>query len=92
MSDSSQNPKNPILPNKMIDLLVSDIFKKNKINIDEVKKNISNEQKERLRELVQDLSQQVENFVNSSENNTELAEDNEEPTKKGKRIRFKKEI
>lgn len=70
MSDSSQNPQ---IPNKIIDLLVSDLLKKNGINIDSAKGNLSEEQKQMLKDLVNDLSQQVENFVKppSAENKTD---------------------
>ncbi len=84
MSQSSQDPKNPHLSNKVIDLLVSDIFRKNNINVNEAKRNISDEQKKMLRELVQDLSKQVDQFVNSTENDPKIT------TEKQKKIRFKK--
>ncbi|WP_338473111.1 spore coat protein [Niallia sp. XMNu-256] len=84
MSHSSQDPKNPQLPNKVIDLLVSDIFSKNNININEAKKNISDEQKKMLRELVLDLSKQVDQFVNDNEDASNVT------TEKQKKIRFKK--
>ena len=66
VSDSSQNPN---LSNKVIDLLVKDIFQKNNINIEKAKSNISDDQKEMLRDLVQDLSQQVDGFLKSVDNN-----------------------
>ena len=65
MSDSSQNPN---LSNKVIDLMVKDIFQKNNINIEKAKNNISDGQKEMLRDLVQDLSQQVDGFLKSVDN------------------------
>jgi spore coat protein W len=87
VSNSSQNPK---LSNKVIDLMVKDIFQKNNINIEKAKSNISDNQKEMLRELVQDLSQQVDSFLKSAEN----IEKSSEPSKKtpniNRKIRFKK--
>ena len=68
MSDSSQNPK---LSNKVIDLMVKDIFQKNNINIEKAKSNLSDDQKDMLRELVQDLSQQVDGFLKSAEYDSE---------------------
>jgi spore coat protein W len=56
------------VPNSIIDLLVSDIFRKNGINTEEVKGKIPNDQKQAIRELVEDLSKQVDTFLNS--NNT----------------------
>lgn len=53
---------NPI-PNKVIDLLVSDTLRKNGVNLEEVKGKISPEQKQLLKELVEELTLQVEQFV-----------------------------
>jgi spore coat protein W len=68
VSDSSQDPK---IPNAIIDLLVSDLLRKNGINIEGAKGNLSDEQKQMLKDLVNDLTQQVEKFVKppSSDNN-----------------------
>ena len=85
---SSENQNKPQLPNKVIDLLVSDILRKNDINPEQVKKNITKEQKEMLRELVQDLSQQVDQFVKQNENAQEFTE--KQKKKSDKKIRFKK--
>jgi spore coat protein W len=60
VSDSNQNP---LFTGKIIDLLVSDLFKKNGINLDKGKANLSDEQKQLIKELVNDLSQQVDAFV-----------------------------
>ena len=62
MSDSSNNPK---IPNAIIDLLVSDLFMKNGINVEKVKEQLSDEQKQMLKKMVKDLSQQVDSFVNT---------------------------
>ena len=87
MSDSSQNPN---LSNKVIDLLVKDIFQKNNINIEKAKSNISDGQKEMLRDLVQDLSQQVDGFLKSVDNNQQSSENSNKSTANTKKIRFKK--
>jgi spore coat protein W len=60
VSDSS---KKPIITSKIIDLLVSDLFQKNGISVDENKDKISEDQKKLLKELVNDLTQQVDAFV-----------------------------
>jgi len=73
VSDSNQNP---LLTGKIIDLLVSDLFKKNGINLDQGKANLSPEQNQLIKELVNDLSQQVDAFVNK-ENPQKKAEDTE---------------
>jgi len=59
MSDSS---KQPFVPEKVVQLMVDSIFKKNGIQPEEMKKNISNEQKQMLREMVNDLKTQVDQF------------------------------
>ena len=87
MSDSSQNPN---LSNKVIDLLVKDIFQKNNINIEKAKSNISDGQKEMLRDLVQDLSQQVDGFLKSVDNNQQSSKNSNKSTANTKKIRFKK--
>lgn len=87
MSDSSRNPN---LSNKVIDLLVKDIFQKNNINIEKAKNNISDGQKEMLRDLVQDLSQQVDGFLKSVDNNQQSSKNSNKSTANTKKIRFKK--
>jgi len=59
----SNSSDNQIIPNSVIDLLVSDILRKNGISIDQAKGKISDEQKQMLKDLVKDLSQQVDSFV-----------------------------
>ena len=55
--------KTNTIPNKVIDLLVSDTLRKNGVNLDEVKGKITPEQKQLLKELVEELTLQVEQFV-----------------------------
>lgn len=86
----SKPSREPKLPNKVIDLLVSDIFKKNNIDIKQAKGNISEEQKKMLRELVQDLSQQVDHFLNSSEIHQKSTENEKKSKGKQKKLKFKK--
>lgn len=62
MSDSPKPPSG--IPNTIVDLLVSNIFKKNGVNVEDIKKNLSDEQKTMLKNLVEDLSNQVDQFVN----------------------------
>lgn len=67
--DQNQNPQ--LIPHQIIDLLVSDLFRKNGINVEKAKEKLSDEQKQMIKELASDLSNQVESFVKSSstENN-----------------------
>jgi spore coat protein W len=68
MSDQNQNP----IPQQVIDLLVSDLFQKNGINIEAAKAKLSDEQKQMIKDLVTNLSNQVDSFVKSplSDQNT----------------------
>ncbi|OES45357.1 hypothetical protein [Domibacillus iocasae] len=61
MSDSLKNSK--VLSDKVIDLLVSNTFQKNGVNIDKAKKKLTDEQKQAFKELVEDLTKQVNSFV-----------------------------
>ncbi|HAF0292632.1 TPA: spore coat protein [Salmonella enterica subsp. enterica serovar Typhimurium var. 5-] len=64
------DPKKPNgIPNSIIDLLVTDIFKKNGINTDEVKVKITDDKKQAIKELVEDLSKQVDSFLNTNNSN-----------------------
>lgn len=66
MSDSS----NQQVPGKVVDLMVDSIFRKNDIKPNELKKNLSDEQKQMLKEMVEDLKAQVEQFNNKNTNST----------------------
>jgi len=63
MSDSSkQQPIN----DKVIEVLVDSIFRKNGIKSEEMKKNVSDDQKKMIKEMVEDLKLQVEEFNRNS--------------------------
>lgn len=64
MSDSSKHQ----VPGKVVDLMVDSIFRKNDIKADELKKNLSDEQKQMLKEMVEDLKDQVDQFNNRNSN------------------------
>ncbi|MFT9848642.1 hypothetical protein [Aneurinibacillus sp. REN35] len=51
------------LSKSLADLIVGDVFEKNKVTI---RKNISDEQKLRMQKLVQDLQEQVDAFLQKS--------------------------
>ena len=74
MSDD-QNQSPQLIPQQLINLLVSDLFRKNGINAEKAKEKLSDEQKQMIKELVSDLTNQVETFVNSS--STEDKKNNE---------------
>jgi len=71
--DQNQSPQ--LIPQQLINLLVSDLFRKNGINAEKAKEKLSDEQKQMIKELVSDLTNQVETFVNSS--STEDKKNNE---------------
>ncbi|MEK9199682.1 spore coat protein [Ureibacillus sp. 179-F W5.1 NHS] len=54
------------IPNKVVDLLVSEVLRKNGVNLENTKSKLTDEQKQSLKELVEDLKSQVDGFVNQS--------------------------
>ncbi|MED4051921.1 MULTISPECIES: spore coat protein [Priestia] len=67
MSDSQKRPE--IVPNKLMDLLVNDVFSKHGIDKEQVKGNLSEEKKKMLKEMVEDLSKRVDEFVKQTNAN-----------------------
>ncbi|MGP4069504.1 spore coat protein [Halobacillus sp. B29] len=63
--DSSKKHSKPI-PNSVLDLLISDIFKKNGVNENKIKEKLSDEQKKRIKDMVDDLSSQVDTLIDSN--------------------------
>lgn len=66
MGDSS-NKQQPI-NDKVVEVLVDSIFRKNGIKSEELSKNISDDQKKKIKEMVEDLKLQVEEFKQNSKN------------------------
>lgn len=62
--DQNKNPN--MIPKPIINLLVSDLLRKNGINVEKTKDQLSEEQRQMIKELVNDLTSQVESFVKSS--------------------------
>ncbi|MFC7686888.1 spore coat protein [Ureibacillus sp. GCM10028918] len=58
------------IPDKVVDLLVSEVFRKNNVNIDNAKSKLSDEQKQAIRDLVEELKSQVDTFVKESSSST----------------------
>ncbi|MBX9968361.1 spore coat protein [Priestia aryabhattai] len=67
MSDSQKNPE--IVPNKLMDLLVNDVFSKHGIDKEQIKGRLSEEKKQMLKEMVEDLSKRVDEFVKQTKDN-----------------------
>jgi spore coat protein W len=66
MSDSSnQQPIN----DKVAEVLVKSVLSKHGVKAEEAKKNITEEQKVMLREMVEDLKKQVEEFQQRQQQN-----------------------
>ena len=53
------------VPNKVVDVLVSEVFRKNNVNLDNVKTKLSDEQKESIKQLVEELKGQVDDFLST---------------------------
>jgi len=53
------------VPNKVVDILVSEVFRKNNVNLDNVKSKLSDEQKESIKQLVEELKVQVDDFLST---------------------------
>ncbi|WP_280169452.1 spore coat protein [Priestia megaterium] len=68
MSDSQKNPE--IVPNKLMDLLVNDVFSKHGIDKEQIKGRLSEEKKQMLKEMVEDLSKRVDEFVKQTKDNS----------------------
>jgi len=64
--DMNESNKPNGIPNSIVDLLVSDIFRKNGINTKDVKGKLTEEQKQSIKELVENLKSQVDAFVNEN--------------------------
>ncbi|MDC7724424.1 spore coat protein (plasmid) [Priestia aryabhattai] len=64
MSDSFK--KTEIVPNKLIDLLVSDVFSKHGISKEQVKGKLTEEKRQMLKEMVEDLTKKVDQFVSET--------------------------
>jgi len=60
----SDTPK--AIPNKVVELLVSEVFRKNNVNIDSARSKLSDEQKQAIKDLVEELKSQVDTFVSDS--------------------------
>ncbi|GGP14865.1 spore coat protein [Oceanobacillus neutriphilus] len=58
----SESSKKVNMPDKLVEVMVDSVFRKNGIKPEEVKNNLSEKQREMLKEMVTDLKQQVEEF------------------------------
>lgn len=52
------------ISNKVVDLLVSNAFRKNGVDIESMKGKLLEEQKQEIKDLLEELTQQVDAFVN----------------------------
>jgi len=62
----------------MIDLFVKDVFTKNKTDLEKAKSNISDDQRESLKESLHNLQTQVESFINDKNASKTITEDDAE--------------
>ena len=76
----TQNNRNELykLSNQMIHLFVKDVFTKNKTDLAKAKSNISDDQRESLKESLHHLQTQVEDFINKQNASKTITEDDAE--------------
>ncbi|WP_010529279.1 hypothetical protein [Lentibacillus jeotgali] len=58
----NKSPNHNAIPEKVAKVMVDEIFRKNNVKPEEIKNNISNDQKQMLKEMVEDLREQVNQF------------------------------
>ncbi|MER2077875.1 hypothetical protein SAMN05421670_0833 [Psychrobacillus psychrotolerans] len=64
VNNLSNLPEKPInISNKVIDLLVDDTLRRNGIDPENIKKKLTDHQKQQLKDLVEDLTKQVNTFT-----------------------------
>lgn len=57
-------PEKPeIISRKAVDLLVSNAFRKNGVDLESVRRKLSEDQKSSIKEMIEELTQQVDAFV-----------------------------
>ncbi|TFJ91334.1 spore coat protein [Lentibacillus salicampi] len=69
MTMAENQSKNDPIPGKVVKVMVDEILRKNNVKPEQVKNNISNEQRQMLKEMVEDLKTQVDQF-NQGEKDT----------------------
>ncbi|WP_235793326.1 spore coat protein [Virgibacillus salidurans] len=74
MNMADDSSKQQAVPDQVIQLMIQDILRKNNVKPEEVKKNISDEQKQALRTMVEDLKKQVDQFNNGEKNTNKSSE------------------
>lgn len=77
-----KNSRNELyhLSNQMIDIFIKDIFSKNKTDLEKVKVNISDEQREALKQSVNQLKERVEEFIYNQNASKTITEDSQTNT------------
>lgn len=63
MKDNDNKKELYNLSNQMVEIFISNIFSKNNIDLEEAKSNITDEQRESLKQSVAKLKEQVEEFL-----------------------------
>lgn len=62
--NESENIMPKVIPSQVIDLLVTDIFRKNGITEEEIKNRLTEDQKNMIKEMVENISKQVDSYIN----------------------------
>ncbi|WP_144511902.1 Zn-dependent oligopeptidase [Bacillus sp. FJAT-22090] len=60
----SNLPEKPdAISNKVVDLLVSNVFRKNGVDVETIKTNLLDEQKQEIKEMLEELTKKVDAFT-----------------------------
>lgn len=55
-----------IISSKAVDLLVTEVLRKNKVDLNSAKTKLTEEQKQKIKEIVEQLTTEVNTFVNQT--------------------------
>lgn len=69
------------LSNQFMDLFISDVLSKNKVNISEAKERMTDEQRDKLKETVENLKNEVERYLDSNGRKTITEKDQDNKNK-----------
>lgn len=78
------------LSGQFMDLFISDILTKNKVNVSEAKEKITDEQRKKIKETVENLKSEVEDYLDSNSKKTVTEEDQDNKTDSPLREKIRK--
>jgi spore coat protein W len=70
-SNEQENSKQSVKSNSLAiaDLLITDVFRKNNIDLGKIKNGLSNDKKQLIRNVVSDLTKQVNDYIDKNPKN-----------------------